>query len=180
MGKDNDENFYEKICRSYIDTMSLEWVVDNKLGLIIHGYFADDYVALKFKYGEILQFEATTQHELDVIKKNLAYIKRRDRVCLSIGTEEEQEELKEKRAKLQKKIKEYRKRFSYSDKDIWEIMTDSNLHTYDSWQEFFNAYVKDEIIHDIEDVGTETEDKWNFYISQEDLKCLGINFKNDE
>lgn len=47
-----DEAFYEKICRAYINSMNLEWVVVNpENDSVAHGYFNDDTEAEKYNYG---------------------------------------------------------------------------------------------------------------------------------
>lgn len=47
---DLPEEFYEKICRAYIDTMNLEWVAeDDGNGTVVHGYFENDDYASKNK-----------------------------------------------------------------------------------------------------------------------------------
>lgn len=44
------EDFYEKICRAYIDTLNLEWVAEDKMnGTVVHGFFEDDDYANKHK-----------------------------------------------------------------------------------------------------------------------------------
>lgn len=48
---DLGEDFYEKICRAYIDTANLEWVTTNpeNNNSVVHGYFTDDNQANEYK-----------------------------------------------------------------------------------------------------------------------------------
>lgn len=48
---DLGEDFYEKICRAYVDTANLEWVTTNpeNNNSVVHGYFADDNQANEYK-----------------------------------------------------------------------------------------------------------------------------------
>ncbi len=48
---------------------------------------------------------------------------------------------------------------------------------YNSYKELYNSNIKDEIICDIKDLGLfDDDDKWNFYISFEELKKMGYGF----
>ena len=59
---------------------------------------------------------------------------------------------------------------NYLDEDFKE-------YEYDSYQELYNSFIKDEIIYDIKDLGLFDEnDKWNFYITFEELKKIGVGF----
>lgn len=52
------------------------------------------------------------------------------------------------------------------------------VHNYDTYQEFFDEVIRDEIIYDIIDLGLFDDDKnWNFYISFEELKVIGLGDK---
>ena len=48
---DLGEDFYEKICRAYVDTANLEWVTTNpeNNNSVVHGYFVDDNQANEYK-----------------------------------------------------------------------------------------------------------------------------------
>lgn len=57
----------------------------------------------------------------------------------------------------------------------------NDYYEYDTWEDFYEEYVKDEIAYDINDIGlynsgtTEGDDEdYDFYISKEDLEKLGL------
>ncbi len=48
---------------------------------------------------------------------------------------------------------------------------------YNSYKELYDSNIKDEIIYDVNDLGLfDDDDKWNFYISFEELKKMGYGF----
>lgn len=57
---------------------------------------------------------------------------------------------------------------------------DVEWYDYDTWEDFYEDYVKGEILYDIDDIGTypggttEPFGEWDFYISKEDLIKLGL------
>ena len=52
---------------------------------------------------------------------------------------------------------------------------DFNVYEYDSYQELYKATIEDEILYDIEDLGLfDDNNKWNFYITFEELKKTRI------
>lgn len=126
---DNDEAFYEKICKAYINTMNLEWVTTNPENndSVVHGYFANDSVAEKWGYGA----KVTPENFKDAVYDGY--------------TQEEVE-----------------------DQNI-------DCYEYDTWEDFYEEYVKDNIAYDIKDIGLYgLNDEWDFYISEEDLEKLDL------
>ena len=125
--EDLDEEFYEKICRAYIDTLNLEWVTTNpeNYDSVVHGYFASDDVAEKYDYGA----KVTPENFKEVV---------------------------------------------YEDTDQ-ESPIDTDYSEYETWEDFYEEYVRDEIAYDINDIGVYgLDDRWDFYISEEDLTKLGL------
>lgn len=54
---------------------------------------------------------------------------------------------------------------------------DFEIYEYDCYKEFFDGTVKDEIVHDLNDLGLFDENgKWDFYITFEELKAIGYGF----
>ena len=80
--EDLPEEFYEKICRAYIDTQNLEWVVVNpeNNNSVVHGYFVDDKTANKWGYGDkitsnnfkMVAYDGLSQEEIDNLVSTLA------------------------------------------------------------------------------------------------------------
>ena len=61
----------------------------------------------------------------------------------------------------------------YSDEEI----ENGNVewYEYETWEDFYNDYVKENIEYDINDIGVyDFNDNWDFYISEEDLTKLGL------
>lgn len=126
---DLGEDFYEKICRAYVDTANLEWVTTNpeNNNSIVHGYFVDDNQANEYKN------KVTPDNFKDIIAGD--------------GTA--------------------------------ETIEGNDYYEYDTWEDFYEEYVKDEIAYDINDIGVYSDgstdgDTWDFYISEEDLTKLGL------
>ena len=163
------EKFFEKICRNCIETLNLEWVIWNHE--VIHGYFADDIYAERFEHGKVLDIESNNQRRLAEIRKQLAYIRRRNRVCMVIGSDNEIENLIDERTTLTKELKNLRNKKKYTAEDIYDLMCGNNVYTYNSWKDFYEGYVKDQIMYDLSDIGIE-----DFYISKEDLDYLNEIF----
>lgn len=131
------EDFYEKICRAYVDTANLEWVTTNpeNNNSVVHGYFADDSTSAKWDYGA----KVTPKNFKDVAYEG------------------------------------------HTDEEIEN--GDVEWYDYDTWEDFYEDYVKDEIIYDMEDMGVYSDgtsdymagvNHWDFYISEEDLTKLGL------
>ena len=122
------EDFYEKICRAYVDTSNLEWVTTNpeNNNSVVHGYFADDETANKYN-------STATPDNF----KDIAYD-------------------------------------GYTEEEIENGEVD--WYEYDTWEDFYEEYIKDEIVHDMDDIGVYSyiDDTWDFYISEEDLTKLGL------
>lgn len=60
---------------------------------------------------------------------------------------------------------------------------DVDWYEYETWEDFYEDYVKDKIAYDINDIGVYSDgstdydegvNHWDFYISEEDLKKLGL------
>ena len=125
---DLGEDFYEKICRAYVDTANLEWVTTNpENNSIVHGYFVDDNQANEYKN------KVTPDNFKDIIAGD--------------GTA--------------------------------ETIEGNDYYEYETWEDFYEEYVKDEIAYDINDIGVYSDgstdgDNWDFYISEEDLTKLGL------
>ena len=125
---DVGEDFYEKICRAYVDTANLEWVTTNpENNSIVHGYFVDDNQANEYKN------KVTPDNFKDIIAGD--------------GTA--------------------------------ETIEGNDYYEYETWEDFYEEYVKDEIAYDINDIGVYSDgstdgDNWDFYISEEDLTKLGL------
>ena len=57
----------------------------------------------------------------------------------------------------------------------------SNIYKYENYKEFFNLYIRDEIDSDLNDLALFDEDnKWDFYITFDELKKIGYGFKVKE
>lgn len=134
---DLGEDFYEKICRAYVDTANLEWVTTSpeNNNSVVHGYFADDSTSAKWDYGA----KVTPENFKDVAYEG------------------------------------------HTDEEIEN--GDVEWYDYDTWEDFYEDYVKDEIIYDMEDMGVYSDgtsdymagvNHWDFYISEEDLTKLGL------
>lgn len=116
-----NEEFYKKICIAYIDTVNLEFIVENpeNNNSVIHGYFADDEIANRMK----------------------------DRITY-------------------KNFKEW---------------LNGDYYEYDTYEDFYEGYVKDEMIQDMEDIGLyDLDGNWDFYIEKEDLEFLGFKAEIEE
>ena len=63
----------------------------------------------------------------------------------------------------------------YEDTDQ-ESPVDTDYYEYETWEDFYEGYVKDEIAYDMNDIGIydSVNDTWDFYISEEDLTKLGL------
>ena len=56
-----------------------------------------------------------------------------------------------------------------------KTIEDNDYYEYETWEDFYEEYVKDEIAYDIQDIGVyDFNDNWDFYISEEDLTKLGL------
>ena len=137
------EDFYEKMCRAYVDTANLEWVTTNpeNNNSVVHGYFADDSTSAKWDYGA----KVTPKNFKDVAYEG------------------------------------------HTDEEIEN--GDVEWYDYDTWEDFYEEYVKDEIIYDMEDMGVYSDgtsdymagvNHWDFYISEEDLTKLGLWNKDEK
>lgn len=58
-----------------------------------------------------------------------------------------------------------------------EEVEDQNIdcYEYDTWEDFYEEYVKDNIAYDIKDIGLYGPSGYDFYISKEDLEKLGFD-----
>lgn len=82
---------------------------------------------------------------------------------LHIYIEDDYIDLKEDR-KINKK--NFRK---YLDKNF-------EVYHYETYKEFFDAYIKNEIAYDVRDLGLMEDEEWSFYISFEELKRIGYGY----
>ena len=130
-----DEQFYEKVCRAYIDSANLEWVAVNPENndSIVHGYFADDETAEKWGYGDKINSQNF---------KEVAY------------DGYEQEDIENGRV---------------------------NIYEYETWEDFYEEYVKSEIEYDIQDIGIYSDGtcdgefgEYSFYLSKAELLALDL------
>lgn len=56
-----------------------------------------------------------------------------------------------------------------------KTIEDNDYYEYETWEDFYEEYVKDGIAYDINDIGVyDFNDNWDFYISEEDLTKLGL------
>ena len=70
---------------------------------------------------------------------------------------------------------------TYTDEEIENsdfdkiIISNGEYYEYDTWEDFYEEYVKDEIAYDINDIGVyDSDDNWDFYITKEDLIKLEL------
>ena len=67
----------------------------------------------------------------------------------------------------------------YSQDEIDNLVStltgESEWYEYDTWEDFYEDYIKDEIAYDITDIGLYGPGGYDFYVSKEDLEKLGFD-----
>ena len=61
------------------------------------------------------------------------------------------------------------------DENASDTSNDNDWYEYDTWEDFYEGYIKDEIAYDINDIGLYGPNGYDFYISKEDLEKLGFD-----
>lgn len=59
-----------------------------------------------------------------------------------------------------------------------ETINDTDYYEYDTWEDFYEEYVKDNIAYDITDIGLYGPNGYDFYVSKEDLEKLGFDISD--
>lgn len=69
------------------------------------------------------------------------------------------------------------------DNQVSKLVDDIEWYEYDTWKDFYEDYIKNEIAYDINDIGVYSDgttnyasgiNHWDFYISEDDLTKLGL------
>ena len=161
-------NDWEIIAKKFIENESIEKVLKN---IDTHKYIYLNGKQNKFKLQDIIKildeeesfYKRICERFINTMSKEM--ILEREQKILHIFIEDEYIELKED-GKIN--INNYEK---YLDNDF-------NVYEYDSYQEFFNSVVKDEIAYDLNDLELIDENgDWCFYISFEELKKIGYGYR---
>lgn len=62
-----------------------------------------------------------------------------------------------------------------------DVAQDAEYYEYETWEDFYEEVVKDNILYDIKDIGLYgMNDEWDFYISEEDLEKLDLIEDEDD
>lgn len=161
-------NDWEFIAKKFIENENIEKVLSN---IDTHKYIYLNDKQNKFELQDIIKildeeesfYKKICERFINTMSKEMLLEKGQN--ILHIFIEDEYVELKEA-GKIN--INNYEK---YLDNDF-------NVYEYDSYQEFFNSVVKDEIAYDLNDLELIDENgDWCFYISFEELKKIGYGYR---
>lgn len=163
-----NENEWESIAKKFIENESIQKVLKN---IDTHKYIYLNDKQNKFEIKDIIEilneeekfYKKICERFINTMSKEMLLEKGQE--ILHIFIEDEYVELKED-GKIN--INNYEKYLDY----------DFNVYEYDSYQEFFNSVVKDEIAYDLNDLELIDENgDWCFYISFEELKKIGYGYR---
>lgn len=172
---ENKQNYNEKIAKDDWDLVAKRYIENDTVAKVLRESYTKEYIDLiskkeKFEIQDIIKIlDEDEKFYKNVCEKYVGTMSKEilletDNKILHIFIKDEYINLKQNKEINSQNYK------GYLDEDF-------QVYEYNFYQEIYNSVVKDEIAYDLNDLELfDSNGKWNFYITFEELKKMGYGF----